>query len=174
MFRVHSYSLQTVWAEWEREKRMAQRRIVRGARRDTQRIPNNSEPWLKHPSSSPNMGAPSSLMTNASARLPNSPASKCSLQHKGAWASARIRSRSRGRPACLDFKAGETPALPSFGSNAGETPHAPLVKGCGKPADGAGFLSRGRLRGSRRRRRRLDRAAGGLWPAMRGADCRAW
>lgn len=49
MFKRHKPSLETAWAEWEREKRAAKRRAARGPRPESPQTPNNSEPWLKHP-----------------------------------------------------------------------------------------------------------------------------
>jgi hypothetical protein len=44
----HTPSLESVWAEWERAKRMQKWRAARKPRIGRQ-IPDNSEPWLPHP-----------------------------------------------------------------------------------------------------------------------------
>jgi len=49
MLKRHTPSLESVWAEWEREKRTAKRRAERGSRPNARHTPSNSEPWLKHP-----------------------------------------------------------------------------------------------------------------------------
>jgi hypothetical protein len=45
----HTPSLESVWAEWERAKRVAKRHAARPALATRPRIPDNSEPWLSHP-----------------------------------------------------------------------------------------------------------------------------
>jgi len=49
MIKRHTPSLESVWAEWERQKRIAKRHLERPPCPDRPRIPDNSEPWLKHP-----------------------------------------------------------------------------------------------------------------------------
>jgi hypothetical protein len=49
MIKRHTPSLETVWAEWERKKRLEKWRAAHPQRPDRPRIPDNSEPWLKHP-----------------------------------------------------------------------------------------------------------------------------
>lgn len=49
MLKRHTPSKESVWAEWKREKREAKRRAVRGPNYKHRPIPDNSEPWLKHP-----------------------------------------------------------------------------------------------------------------------------
>jgi len=49
MLKRHTPSLESVWAEWEREKRAAKRLAARGPRPERPRTPDNSEPWLKYP-----------------------------------------------------------------------------------------------------------------------------
>lgn len=49
MLKRHTPSKESVWAEWEREKRAAKRRAARGPLPKRRQIPDNSEPWLKHP-----------------------------------------------------------------------------------------------------------------------------
>lgn len=49
MLKRHTPSKESVWAEWEREKRAAKRRAARGPQYKPRPTPDNSEPWLKHP-----------------------------------------------------------------------------------------------------------------------------
>lgn len=49
MLKRHTPSRESVWAEWEREKRAAKRHAARGPRPARPQTPDNSEPWLKHP-----------------------------------------------------------------------------------------------------------------------------